>query len=46
MYHNQCRTCKSNEKNLVSIFNAESVNDEVLMFSQMIYYCTSIQVRS
>lgn len=45
MVQEQCRTCKSASDSLISVFNEETVENEVLTYSQMIFYCTSVQVR-
>lgn len=40
----KCRTCMSINQDLNSPFNEEMVNNKPIMYSEMIYLCTNIQV--
>lgn len=45
MVMDKCRTCRSSIGTFVSTFTDESVNDEIILITQMIFICTNIKVR-
>lgn len=42
----KCRTCLTSTQQLESPFTVELVNDKKLMYSEMIFLCTNVQVNS
>lgn len=40
----KCRTCLSSTNQLSSCFTNEIINNQSIMYSQMIFECTNVQV--
>lgn len=43
---NKCRTCLTIDQNLNSSFTEEFINNNTVMYSDMIFLCTNVQVSS